>query len=284
MGALLTDILGYIWQVILGTITQLFMLLGPLLLLAFIMHFVAKKNENLSYKVMGPKVYLYGFGWLGTAVHELGHAIFALIFRHKITKINLFNIKADNGQLGFVNHSYNPKSTYQRIGNFFIGIGPILFGSILLYFFSWLFFGFGYSKIAAYEFVTEDIFTWSNFGVIISTTWNNVWSYFGVVFAGPRSGFFKILLFIYLLYSIGSSITLSKSDIKGSLDGFIYFVISLFVFNLLSSWIGDFMLWLIIDSLVLFSGFYFILILSILINLIFIGILSLIKVLKEKSI
>jgi len=276
MGSLLADILGYIWQVILGTFTQLFMLLGPLLFLAFIMHFVARKNESLSYKVMGPKVYLYGFGWLGTAVHELGHALFAIIFRHRITAINLFNFKAKDGKLGYVNHSYNRHSHYQRIGNFFIGIGPILLGSILLYFFSWLFFGFGYSKIEPYEFVTEDVFTWSNLGVIISTTWHNVWSYFGVVFAGEKTGFFKILIFIYLLYSIGSSITLSKADIEGSLDGFIYFVVFLFAFNLLSSWIGDFMLWLIIDSLVLFSGFYFILILSILINLIFIGILTLI--------
>lgn len=281
MGNLLSDILAYIWQVILGTFTQLFILLGPLLILAFIMHFVAKKNESLSYKVMGPKVYLYVFGWLGTAVHELGHALFAILFRHKITAINLFNIKAKDGKLGYVNHSYNRRSHYQRIGNFFIGIGPILLGSILLYFFSWLFFGFGYSKIQAYEFVNEDIFTMSNFGVIISTTWHNVWSYFGVVFAGPQTGFFKIIIFIYLLYAIGSSITLSKADIEGSLDGFKYFVLFLFVFNLLSSWLGDFMLWLIIDSLVLFSGFYFILILSILINLFFIGILYLISKFKH---
>lgn len=281
MASIIADILSYIWQVILGTFTQLFFLLGPLLFLAFIMHFVARKNESLSCKVMGTNVYLYGFGWLGTAVHELGHALFAIIFRHRITAINLFNFKAKDGKLGYVNHSYNRHSHYQRIGNFFIGIGPILLSSILLYFFSWLFFGFGYSKIQAYEFVTEDIFTWSNLGVIISTTWHNVWSYFGVVFAGEKTSLFKILIFIYLLYSIGSSITLSRADIKGSLDGFLYFVVFLFTFNLLSSWIGDFMLWLIIDSLVLFSGFYFILILSIVINLIFIGILTLIARIKQ---
>lgn len=281
MGSILVGILNYIWQVILGTFTQLFMLLGPLLLLAFIMHFVAKKNETLSYKVMGPKVYLYGFGWLGTAVHELGHALFAIIFGHKITAIDLFNIKAKDGKLGYVNHSYNRKSHYQRIGNFFIGIGPILLGSILLYLFSWLFFGFGYSKIEPYEFLTEDIFTWSNLGIILTTTWHNVWNYFEIVFTGDRSSFFKILIFIYLLYSIGSSITLSRADILGSVDGFIYFVVFLFTFNLLSSWIGDFMLWLIIDSLVLFSGFYFIIILSILINLIFIGILSLVVKIRD---
>lgn len=280
MGALLSDILSYIWQVILGTFTQLFMLLGPLLFLAFIMHYVAKKNESLSYKVLGPKVYLYGFGWLGTAVHELGHALFAIIFRHKITGMKLFSARAKNGQLGYVNHSYNRRNTYQRIGNFFIGIGPILLGSVLLYFFSWLFFGFGYSCIRPYELVTEDIFTWSNFGVIISTSWHNVWSYFGVVFAGPETGFLKILIFIYLIYSIGSSITLSRSDIRSSIDGFVYFVVFLFLFNLLSSWIGEFMLWLIIDSLVVFSGFYFILILSILMNLLFISVFALILKLK----
>lgn len=276
MVALLSDILDYIWQVILGTFIQLFVLLGPLLFLAFIMHYVAKKNESLSYKVMGAKVYLYVFGWLGTAIHELGHALFAIIFRHKITAINLFSFKAKDGKLGYVNHSYNRRSHYQRIGNFFIGIGPILLGSLLLYFFSWLFFGFGYSKIQPYEFVTDDIFTWSNFGVIISTTWHNVWSYFGIVFAGQQTGFFKVLIFIYLLYSIGSSITLSKADIDGSIDGFKYFVLALFIFNLLSYWLGDFMIRYIVDTLVLLSGFYFIIILSILINLLFIGVLKLV--------
>lgn len=275
MGALLTDILSYVWHVLLATFFHLFIFLGPLLFLAFIMHLVAQKNEKLSYQVMGKKIYLYGFAWLGTAVHELGHALFAIIFRHKITEMVLFSPKAKDGSLGHVNHSYNKKSTYQRIGNFFIGIGPILLGSIVLYFISWLFFGFGFSSIQPYLIDAEQVFSWSNLGILFGTTWENLVLYAQTIFFGPKTNIIKIIIFIYIVYSIGSSITLSKADISGSTEGFKYLVISLFIFNLLSSWMGEFMMWLVVDSLVLFSGFYFLIILSIVINLIFIGVLKL---------
>src|SRR6185437_12024785 len=68
----------------------------------------------------------------GVAIHELGHAFFCLIFRHKIVKMKLFSPQSD-GTLGYVQHSYNPASTYQKFGNFFIGTGPIWFGTLLVY-------------------------------------------------------------------------------------------------------------------------------------------------------
>lgn len=273
MGSLISDILSYLWQVVLTTITQVFILLGPLLLLAFIMHLVAQKNERLSYRVMGRKLYLYGFAWLGTSIHELGHAFFAKIFRHKITDMALFTPNSEDGSLGHVSHSFNPMSTYQRIGNFFIGIGPVLFGVFLLYFMSWLLFGFGFSKMTVYEIQTDSFFSFSNFGGLFANTWDNIIIYLSLAF-GPSSSFLKVLLLIYFLYAIGSSITLSPSDIKGSQGGFIYFVLALLIFNLFSSWIGDFMLWLLLDSFMLFFSFYFLMILSIIINLFFVGILS----------
>ena len=35
--------------------------------------------------------------------------------------------------MGYVSHEYDPKSLYQRIGLFFIGVGPIIFGSGVLF-------------------------------------------------------------------------------------------------------------------------------------------------------
>ncbi|HSO87315.1 MAG TPA: M50 family metallopeptidase [Draconibacterium sp.] len=86
----LQNIWDYILNAGIATLTQLLVLLGPLIILALIMNFIARKNENLSYKVLGQKIYLYVFGWLGTSVHELGHAIFAIIFAHKVSEIKLF--------------------------------------------------------------------------------------------------------------------------------------------------------------------------------------------------
>lgn len=73
-------------------------------------------------------------GFVGVPFHELSHLVTALIFKHKITDVALFRpVKGKtDGNLGYVHHSYNKKSLYQQIGNFFIGAAPMLFGSIVL--------------------------------------------------------------------------------------------------------------------------------------------------------
>ena len=51
-----------------------------------------------------------------------------VLFRHKIVATQFFPTDTSQGALGYVQHQYNHKSVYQRIGNFFIGIGPIISG------------------------------------------------------------------------------------------------------------------------------------------------------------
>ena len=84
------------------------------------------------YKVVGnTQLACYMTGVIGTPIHECAHALMCIVFRHKIHRICLFRI-GDDGVLGFVEHSHNPKSIYQTIGNFFIGIAPITVGGMVL--------------------------------------------------------------------------------------------------------------------------------------------------------
>jgi len=77
------------------------------------------------------KAYLYATA-PGVMLHELSHALFCLVFGHKVKKVQLFT--ANGGEtIGYVNHAYNMRSPYQRIGNFFIGVAPIICGTVAIY-------------------------------------------------------------------------------------------------------------------------------------------------------
>lgn len=64
-------------------------------------------------------------GAIGVPAHELGHAFMCVLFGHRVTAINLFSPEGPSGVLGYVSHSWNTRSPYQRIGCFFIGIAPL---------------------------------------------------------------------------------------------------------------------------------------------------------------
>lgn len=74
------------------------------------------------------------FSWLGTIVHELAHAFMAILFGHHIDKMVLLTnpFKQDEAQrLGYVKHSWRSTNLYQRLGNFFIGLAPMLVITLL---------------------------------------------------------------------------------------------------------------------------------------------------------
>ena len=270
---------NYIFTVVVATISQLIILLGPIVILAIAMNFVAQKNETLGYRVFGQKTYLYVFGWLGTSIHELGHAFFAIIFAHKIKEIKLFSPHSGKS-LGHVKHSYTKGNPYQTLGNFFIGLGPILLGSVLLFIVTRLLFHLDIFAVAEQNRVilNTSIFTdFNTFQTTLANIGKGVWQCTVQIFSGPQTSWWKLVLFFYLFYAIGSSISLSSSDIKGASRGFFYFVILLFIFNLATLWIGNFVSDFFSQMNIYMSGFYFLITISLCLNVVFILILFLIK-------
>ncbi len=271
----LLKIWNYLLDAGIATLAQLLVLLGPLLVLALLMNFFARKNESLSYKVLGQEVYLYVFGWLGTSVHELGHAIFAILFAHKVSEIKLFT-PGSGKSLGHVKHSYTKGNPYQTLGDFFIGLGPVLFGTLLLWLVTLLLFDLNIFRIAekhevVYNFKVFESFESAKTAAISIS--KGVWESFNTIIS--RGNWWKLSLFFYLFYAIGSSITLSGFDLKGAFKGFTYFIILLLIFNIGTFWIGNFALDLSIKINHFLSGFYFLIILSLVLNIAFIIILLL---------
>ncbi len=262
------------------TLNQLFILFGPLLLLTMVMDIIARLTVRLSYQIMGERVYLYIFGWLGTAVHELGHALFALIFGHKIEKIKLFTPNSGKS-LGHVEHRYSSKNPYQTSGNFFIGIGPVLLGAILLFLVSFFLFKINVFRIAEENGIVISFEIFTSFETLKSTGINigkGITEYVKFVFT--NTNWWKTVLFFYLFYSVGSSMRLSTTDIKSTFRGFLYMVLLLFLFNAATLWAGSFVLDFLHRNGNYFSGFCFLILLGICINLIFLVLFQIIKLLK----
>lgn len=63
--------------------------------------------------------------FFGVVTHEISHLIVAMIFRHHVIGFRLWQI-SDNRVLGYVNREYNPHSFYQRLGNTFISVAPVV--------------------------------------------------------------------------------------------------------------------------------------------------------------
>ncbi len=269
MESVLSNFLNYLLQVLLATATQLLILLGPLLVLALLMNLVSAQSSKTGIRVFGYKGFLYGFKWIGTPIHELGHAFFALIFGHKINEIKWFDPQGKDGCYGSVSHSHTPGNPYQEIGTFFIGIGPILMCSIILYLVSYFFFGVHVSDLSRASISASSFSGFSSVMSMVSGIASGFQAFLTAVFTGPNTTWWKVLIFIYLLFSVGSSITLSKADLESAVGGFAYTVVLLLIINLLTLWIGNFMAWSMTRASLFFSGFYFIMITSLLLNLLF---------------
>jgi len=276
----LTRFWDYLLNVLLSTYNQLFLLFAPLLVFVIVLNLSAIYTARMSVRFWGRNLFLYGFGWLGCSVHELSHAFFAIIFGHKINEIELFKPASNGESLGHVSHSYNKKSIYQKIGNFFIGISPLLSGGIVLFVSVLLIFRFDILELSSFSIrppVFTDIVLLKQLALSI---WNSLMSFFTIVFTGSGSSWWKSALLIYILYSTGSSMTLSKSDVGSAFSGFLWVVILFLVFNLLTLWIGNFAAEFLSRTVKYVSGFYFLLILSLVANLLFLAILLVLNLIK----
>lgn len=240
---------------VLTTGKQLLLLFGPMLAIAFTMNFLSRAMEGKLTRLFGMKLYLLLFAWLGTTVHESGHALFCLIFRHRIDEIRFFHPDPETGTLGYVNHSYNPKNLYQNIGNFFIGIGPIILGAAVIYL---------STKILLPD-VTIDLKIPGNHS--LSGVFKQAFNVLKRIFTLENLSSWKFYLFAYIALSVGASINLSPPDIKGAAQGFFMIVLTLLLLNLSTLWLGN-----AFDSIFRICGefllvFYVIMILTILLNL-----------------
>ena len=200
---------------------QLFYFIGAIYLGGFLISLI---NRGF-YRLFGNnRAVVYVTGFIGTPVHEISHALMCLIFAHKIEEIKFFQVGDEDGVLGYVKHSYNPKNVYARIGTYFIGIAPILMGCGILCLSMFLLAPDLFRSVGAIGTSLTDS------GASFKETLGAVGAFFKNFGASFGRGEFWIFLLINLF--IAMHMTMSGADIKNSLTALPFLIGFFLVINL----------------------------------------------------
>jgi len=158
------------------------------------MHWSAQFLARQSSQLFGRRLQLYLFGLPGTIVHEGSHVIACLLFGHRVDRVKWFDPQAVDGALGSVEHSYDASSAYQRVGTIVIGIAPLLAGAAVL-------------LLAARLLLEVPVVRLTDLADLADM-------------AGPTAvPLWRWTLFAYASLSVGGSMHLSASDVRGMWRG-----------------------------------------------------------------
>lgn len=229
------------FNILIDSFANLASMLGIFVIFGFIFNVIENKNNQLIQRALGEKIIIFT-GFIGTVVHEVSHMIMALIFNHKIVKVELFRPRKykEDGILGFVRSTYNPNSIYQQVGNFFIGIAPMIFGTLTI----WLLFiifsnniytmFLNYMNIGLYTNYLQS----SNYSGFFDLLVHDVFLLLKTIFSFDYIFNVNHLIMLFLIYSISTHMTLSLADLKGSFKGLLVCFIVIFVITFLGKILG----------------------------------------------
>lgn len=216
-----------------NTVIQLILFVGVVYLVGFLIHFFSSRFYGVF---RDSRTVCLATGFIGTPIHELSHALMCLVFGHKITEIKLFQID-DSGTLGYVKHSYNPKNLYHQAGNYFIGVAPLVGGSVFLYLMMRLLLpsSFAVTSILLADLtqLQQDGLDFSFFVYLVEVMATIIRSIFAYEF-GLNS-----VIFLVLVLCMSLHMNLSQADLKGSVQALPLIAGFLLVVNLLLSIISS---------------------------------------------
>jgi len=230
---IIQKIAGISWQTLIITLNQLVGYFGGVFIFGLSLYLLARFTRNMFAKSFGNRFEIFITAWLGTPVHELGHAFFCVLFGHSITRISLFSPGSRDGTLGYVEHTYNPRNFYQQAGNFFIGAGPVFFGSAVILGLLYFLLPDGQTIIGKFR---------SNSSALLMSG-SSFLEFWNVMKLNTREVFIELAktgnlsiwqfwVFLYVSMAVSAHMELSPPDISGMLKGLLAIVVVFFTINI----------------------------------------------------
>jgi hypothetical protein len=223
--------LVFIKDLLVATFSQMASLFAGIVVFGLLIHFISHLTFKSLERSLG-RGGTYLVSWLGTPVHELGHVIFCIIFLHRIVEVKFFEPDPVTGTLGYVNHTWNKLNPWQLLGNFFIGIGPIILGCLVL--FALFYFLIPDSSQAWNEIVAgaKSIDRDGTAGSYLIVMQNSAFTMVKLIFNISNLSIWRFWVFLYLSICVASNIRLSWPDLKISLTGLGCVILPFLLLNL----------------------------------------------------
>ena len=225
-------VLLFVKDLLLATLGQMASLFLGMFIFGLLIHFISQLTFKSLGNAFGPGG-TYVVAWLGTPIHELGHALFCLIFLHRIDEIRFFKPDPVTGTLGYVYHTWNPKNPWAVLGNFFIGVGPMVLGCGVLFA---LFYFLIPDSGSAWNSIITNVSGIEKGSPIVSyliVFRESVLAIARLIFTLSNLSLWQFWVFLYLSICVASNIRLSPADIKGSLSGLGCIVLPFLIVNLI---------------------------------------------------
>ncbi len=225
-------VLVFIKDLIVATFSQMASLFAGVFIFGLLIHFFSQLTFKSLERSFGSRG-TYFVAWLGTPIHELGHALFCVIFMHRIVKIEFFKPDPITGTLGYVDHKWSRHNPWQVLGNFFIGIGPVILGCAVLFATFYLLIPNSYQAWDSILVMVNEVNKSHSIGNYLAIISGSSFAMVKLIFTLPNLTSWQFWVFVYLSHCVASNIRLSPSDIKGALSGFGCIVLPFLLINFL---------------------------------------------------
>lgn len=168
--------------------------------------------------------------WLGAPVHESSHALMCFLFRCPIKEVRFFIPDPESQVLGYVKYTHNPRNPLHWIGRWFIGLAPLFAGSAFLLGLLMLSGSFPVTWRA--DLLPGQSYDWlSVLGLHIQTLNLAGSELFSLLSKGSfwQNPFNWLILYVSL--AVVTHMAPSFADLKGTLPGWIFMFVLVFLFN-----------------------------------------------------
>jgi len=207
-------------DVLADTLAQGFVLVGAIVVLAAAHGAVERASRAILTSTFGWWSVLWT-GWIGVPIHEMSHLVMARIFRHHVSELHLFSPDPRTGMLGYVNHTWKPESRYQRAGNFFIGIAPVLGGTAVLILLTRLILPPG-SALDESSRILAGFLASPGTSTGLALARHLALELPASLFSPPMLASWRLWLVLYLVMAVGLHMSPSREDLGGTWKGFAY--------------------------------------------------------------